>query len=165
MNSLLTVISIDVTPVTNMNMKINPKQGIDQLLFGMKRADVEALYGKPDKQFKDDDQNVIYLYNSQQLRLTFYEDEDFRLGYCISSHPALALFESKIIGRTVETVKSELLKHQIKSWEKEDFDLAENHFNEDNWLILQSEFNQIVKVELGAVIKNQDEFDWKFGKK
>ena len=46
---------------------------------------------------------------------------------------------------------------------KENFDLAENYFNEENWLILVSEFNKIVKVELGCIIKD-DEFDWKFGK-
>ena len=57
--------------------------------------------------------------------------------------------------------ESELLT--FKTWEKENFDLAENYFNEENWLILVSEFNKIVKVELGCIIKN-DEFDWKFGK-
>jgi phosphatidylserine decarboxylase len=40
--------------------------------------------------------------------------------------------------------------------------LTENHFNEENWLILQSEFGRIVKVEIGAVIKNEEDFDWKF---
>ena len=46
-------------------MKINPKNGIDQLLFGMKQSDVIALYGNPDKQFEDDDSNVIFLYNEK----------------------------------------------------------------------------------------------------
>ena len=62
-------------------------------------------------------------------------------------------------------VQKELASQGFKTWEKEDFDLAENHFNEDHWLILQSEFDQIIKVEIGATIKNEDEFDWKFGTK
>ncbi len=147
------------------NMQIKPKFGVDQLLFGMNQTDVKKIYGNPDKQFKDEDRNIIYLYNEQKMRLTFYEDEDFRLGYIIASHPELTLFDNKVLGRNVSDIQKELEKQQFKTWEKEDFDAVENHFNEDHWLILQSEYDQIIKVEIGAIIKNQDEFDWKFGAK
>ena len=140
-------------------MKLNPKNGIDQLLFGMKQNDVIAIYGNPDKQFKDDDGNIIYLYNQQKWRLTFYEDEDFRFGYIITSNPEILLLDKKVIGRNVVEVKNEL---PFKSWEMETFDTTENHFNESNWLVLQSEFNEVIRVEIGAIIKDNDEFDWKF---
>jgi hypothetical protein len=140
-------------------MKINPKNGIDTLLFGMKQKDVETLYGNPNKQFKDEDGNIIYLYNAKKLRLTFYEDEAFQLGYMIISNSEATLLDKKVIGRNVEEVKSEL---PFKSWEQEDFDSTENHFNESNWIILQSEFGQIIRVEIGAIINDKDEFDWKF---
>jgi len=140
-------------------MKINPKNGIDQLLFGMKQTHVEAIYNKPDKQFKDEDGNVIYVYNEAQFRLTFYEDENFRLGYIITSNSKATLLEKEVIGKNIEQVKGEL---PFKSWEQEDFDSTENHFNESNWLILQSEFGLIIRVEIGAIIKDNDEFDWKF---
>lgn len=140
-------------------MKIIPKNGVDQLLFGMRQNHVEAIYGKPNKQFNDDDGNCIYLYYNEKLRLTFYEDEAFRLGYIITSNTDLTLLDKKVIGRNVEEIKSEL---PFKSWEQEDFDSTENHFNESNWLILQSEFGIIIRVEIGAIIKDNDEFDWKF---
>jgi len=140
-------------------MKINPKNGIDQLLFGMKQTHVEAIYNKPDKQFKDEDGNMIYVYNEAQFRLTFYEDENFRLGYIITSNSKATLLEKEVIGKNIEQVKGEL---PFKSWEQEDFDSTENHFNESNWLILQSEFGLIIRVEIGAIIKDNDEFDWKF---
>lgn len=140
-------------------MKINPKNGIDQLLFGMKQTDVEAIYGKPNKQFNDDDGNIIYVYNQQKIRLTFYEDEQFRLGYLIISNPDAVLLDKKVMGRNVIEVKNEL---PFKTWEQEDFDSTENHFNESNWLILQSEFDTIIRVEIGAIINDNDEFDWKF---
>lgn len=142
-------------------MIIIPKNGIDKLVFGMKQNDVLSIYGKPDKQFKDEDQNVIFIYNNLQLQMSFYEEEDFKLGYIISSNPGLTIFDNNVIGKTIETLKSEL--SAFKTWEKENFDLAENYFNEENWLILVSEFNKIVKVELGCIIKD-DEFNWKFGK-
>ena len=140
-------------------MILNLKTGIDKLIFGMKKNDVELIYGKPDKSFNDDDDNLIYIYNELKLQLNFYEDEDFRLGYIITSNSNLQLLDNKLIGQKPESVKNLL---NFKNWEKEDFDLAENYFNEDNWLILVSEFDEIVKVELGCIIKN-DEFDWKFG--
>ncbi|MCA6421762.1 MAG: hypothetical protein IM568_02955 [Flavobacterium sp.] len=140
-------------------MKINPKNGVDQLLFGMKQNHVEAIYGKPTKQFVDDDGNSIYLYYNEKLRLTFYEDEAFRLGYIITSNTDVTLLEKKVIGRNVAEIISEL---PFTSWEQEDFDSTENHFNESNWLILQSEFGIIIRVEIGAIIKDNDEFDWKF---
>jgi hypothetical protein len=140
-------------------MKINPKNGIDQLLFGMKQKDVEALYGKPNKQFEDEDNNVIYLYNAEKLRLTFYEDEDYRLGYMITSNPNATLLDKKVMERNVKEVKQEL---PFSTWEEEDFDSTENHFNESNWLILQSEFEVIIRIEIGAIINDKDEFDWKF---
>lgn len=143
-------------------MELKPKYGIDRLLFGMKQKDVESLYGKADKQYKDDDKNVILVYNEQKWRLTFYEDENFRLGYVICSNPELRLYGNALIGKEVAQVKQDLLAQHFKIWEQEDFDLAENHFNEDHWLILQSEFGSVVKVEIGAIINNDDEFDWKF---
>ncbi len=140
-------------------MIINPKNGVDQLLFGMKQNHVEAIYGQPSKQFKDDDGNVIYLYNNQKLRLTFYEDEAFRLGYIITSNAEATLLGITLMGKNVTQIKSEL---PFKTWEEEDFDSTENHFNESNWLILQAEFDTIIRVEIGAIIKENDEFDWKF---
>lgn len=140
-------------------MKLNPKNGIDQLLFGMKQKDVVNLYGNPNKKFEDDDNNIIFLYNDAKLRLTFYQDEDFRLGYIISSNIEITVLDKKVIGKNIEEVKNEL---PFKTWEQEDFDSTENHFNESNWLILQSEFGKIIRVEIGAIINDNDEFDWKF---
>lgn len=142
-------------------MILNPKNGIDKLLFGMQQKDVEAIYGKPDKEFKDDDENIIYLYNKEKLRLTFYEDENFKLGYIISSNPELLLLDKKVIGRNCIELKTEL---PFKSWEVEDFDSTENHFNESNWLTLQSEFGIVIRVEIGAIINDNDELEWKFKK-
>lgn len=140
-------------------MKINPKNGVDKLLFGMKQKDVIAIYGNPDKQFEDDDSNVIFLYNHHKFRLTFYEDEAFKLGYIITSNEEATLLDKKIMGRNVIEVKNEL---PFKTWEQEDFDSTENHFNESNWLILQSEYNNIIRIEIGAIINDNDELDWKF---
>jgi hypothetical protein len=143
-------------------MKINLKSGIDKVLFGMKEKDVVALYGEPDRKYKDEEKNSIFLYNDKKLRLTFYADEDFRLGYIIASHPGLELFGTTLIGKHWDDTAVVLLSNNLKDFEEETFDSVVNYFNEANWLILQVEFDEIIRVELGAVINSKDEFDWKF---
>ena len=82
-------------------MKINLKNGIDKLLFGMKQKDVEAIYGKPDRNYKDEDDNQILVYNKLKSRLTFYQEEDFKLGYIVASGADLELFGNTIIGKKI----------------------------------------------------------------
>lgn len=143
-------------------MKINPKNGIDQLLFGMKQNNVISLYGEPDKQYHDEDGNLIFLYVNHKMRLTFYEDEAFKLGYLICSHPDLELFSQKIIGKPILEVAQLLTAKGLKPLEIENFDTVDNYFNESNWMIFQVEYNEIIRFELGAIFNDKDEFDWKF---
>ena len=145
-----------------MKLKINPKEGIGELLFGMKQPHVENILGKPDTQYKDEDKNIIYLYNAYKLRLTFYEDEDFRLGYMVTSHPDAELFGAQVIGKNTKEVLSQIPQKLVKEWENSYDEGLLNVFNEDNWIMLISEFDEIVKVEVGAIINRNDEFDWKF---
>ena len=146
-------------------MKINLKNGIDQLIFGMKQKDVTAIYGKPDRNYKDEDDNVIFAYNTLKIRLTFYKEEDFKLGYMVASNPNLELFGQKVINRKISEVKKELTTKGVAKFTQEEFDTFENYFNEDNWIIFQTEFDEVVKVEVGAIINQKDEFDWKFKSK
>ncbi len=88
-------------------MKINLKSGIDKLLFGMKQNDVTAVLGKPDKNYKDEDDNVIFVYNAHKIRLTFYEEEDLKLGYLVASSNDLEVFGFKLIGRKIADVKKD----------------------------------------------------------
>lgn len=143
-------------------MKINLKSGVDKLLFGMHESDVKELYGNPSRQFKDDDGNMIYLYNDKKLRLTFYADEDYRLGYLIVSHPSAEIFGSKVIGEPWSDIEAAAKTNGLKDFEKETFDTIDNQFNEANWVIFQTEFDAVIKIELGATINKDDEFDWKF---
>lgn len=145
-------------------MKIVLKNGIDKLLFGMKQQDVTSLYGNPDKNYKDEDNNIVFLYNKLKLRLTFYSDEDFRLGYIITSNPEAELFEKKVIGRSFSDIKDDVSKKGITKFSKDEFDGYENFSNEDNWIIFQTEFAEVTKFEIGAMLDSNDEFEWVFKK-
>lgn len=145
-------------------MKIILKQGIDRLQFGMKQPDVIAIYGNPDKNFKDEDNNTIFMYNALKLRLTFYAEEEMRFGYLITSSPDAELLDGKVIGKSFETVKTNLAQKGITQFTKDEFDGYENFFDEENWIIFQTEFGEVTKVEIGAIINDNDEFDWVFKK-
>lgn len=143
-------------------MILKPAFGFDKLLFGMKQADIEALYGKADTFYKDEDDNIILAYNVLKAKLTLYAEEDFRLGYIVISHPETEIFGETIIGKPFETVKNILNKKGFKSWETETNDGIKLYFNEDFWIFFHEEYNEIIKIETGALIKNENDFDWKF---
>lgn len=143
-------------------MEVKLKYGIGQLLFGMKQKDVEAIYGKPNKQYEDEEENIVYVYNDHKMRLTFYEEEELRLGYITSTNNELQLFETKIIGQPWSEVQNVLRNNKLSDFETEVVDGTENYFFEDNWLFVNVDYDLVFKIELGAVFNNQDEFDWKF---
>jgi hypothetical protein len=144
-------------------MEIKLKFGIDKLLFGMQQKDVEAIYGKPNMQYKDDEENIVYVYNAHKMRLTFYEDEELRLGYITSSNENLELFGSKVIGKEWSEVKSLLEQKKLTQFEAEVVDGTENYFFENNWLFVNVDYGTVFKLEIGAIFTdNEDDFDWKF---
>ncbi len=149
---------------TFIKMKINLKNGIDKLVFGMKQSDVTALYGQPNSNYNDEDDNIIFAYNAQKMRLTFYKEEDFKLGYIVASSQDLELFGIKIMGKNINDVQTDMAKNGIAKFTQEAFDTFENYFNEANWIIFQTEFDEVVKFEIGAIINEKDEFEWKFKK-
>lgn len=144
-------------------MEIKLKYGIDNLLFGMKEQDVTKILGKPDTQYKDEEENIVFMYNSRKLRLVFYKEEAYRLGYMTTTNPNVKLFTEKVIGKNWSEVYPVLEKNKVKSFETDTSEGMISYFNEENWLFIHVEYNEIFKIELGAVFKGkEDDFDWKF---
>ena len=83
----------------------------------------------------------------------------------VASNANLDLFGNKVVNRKISEVKKELATKGVAKFTQEEFDTFENYFNEDNWIIFQTEFDEVVKVEVGAIINQKDEFDWKFKSK
>ena len=143
-------------------MEIKLKYGIDNLLFGMKEQDVTKILGKPDTQYKDEEENVVFMYNARKLRLIFYKEEDFRLGYMTTTNPIIKLFNTTVIGKNWSDVYPLLEKNKIKPFETDTIEGMISYFNEENWVFFHIDYNEIVKIEIGAVFSDKDEFDWRF---
>ena len=123
---------------------------------------VEALYGKPNKTFKDEEDNTIYVYNKDKMKLTFYVEEDMKLGYITTTNPEVKLFGSTIINKSWDLVNGDLAIHKITQFEKDSEEGIDIYFNEDYWLFLHVDYDEVVEVEIGAIFNDRDEFDWKF---
>lgn len=143
-------------------MEIKLKYGIDNLLFGMKEQDVTKILGKPDTQYKDEEENVVFMYNARKLRLIFYKEEDFKLGYVTTTNSVVKLFNTTIIEKNWSEVYPVLEKNKVKTFETDTSEGMMSYFNEENWLFIHVDYNEIVKIEVGAVFSDKDEFDWKF---
>ena len=142
-------------------MEIHLREGIGAVRFGMKREEVEKILGKPDveKQDSEDENESIWEYNDLKLRLTFYENEGFRLGYIRGSHSNVTLNKQKFIDKKIEKVLGEL-NDELESWEVDDQDLFTAYFNEDNWLSFNVEYQRITDFEMGVPLSNEDEYIW-----
>ncbi len=143
------------------DMELKTAYGVGKILFGMKPKDVENELGKPSQTFKDDDGNQIYVYNDLRLRLEFYDDEENRLALIATSSPLSTVNSKTVINETFAEVKLLFDPKGNCAWEVEIEDITTRHFCEDNWTTVDVEFGKISKIEIGALIKN-DEFQWKF---
>ena len=55
-----------------------------------------------------------------------------------------------------------LEKNKIKPFETDTIEGMISYFNEENWVFFHIDYNEIVKIEVGAVFSDKDEFDWRF---
>ena len=76
--------------------------------------------------------------------------------------PNLLFFGTTVLGKSKNEVLELFKANKIEKWEIEIVEGEEMLFNEDNWVFLYFDYNQLIKIEIGAVFNNQDEFDWKF---
>lgn len=143
-------------------MKITPFVGIDKLIFGMKKTNVIEIYGLPSRQHTDEDGNLIYIYHNPKFALSFYADADFRLGYIVAANSDLVLYNHNVIGKATDLIPTFIPNSKPNDWILEAYDTVETHQNMDYWLTFQTEFGEVVKVELGANISDEDEYDFRF---
>lgn len=142
-------------------MKIHLKQGVAELKFGMNPLEVENVFGMPNREFidSDDDNDLIWEYAERKIRLTFYKNEALRLGYIRSSNPALTLNDTRIIDEKIEMLKLQIDSNP-EAWELEYYDTFTNYFLESKWLILNVEYERVSHLELGVPINNRGNYDW-----
>jgi hypothetical protein len=142
-------------------MILKLKEGFDNVLFGCSMDFIEKETGKPDKIYEDEEENKKYQYNKQKLTLTFYKEAGFRLAYIQTSNEKMEILGKKIIGKDIDAVLDFFESKGIEDFKYEDYDSFETYTNEDNWLVLNTEYGVVDEVEIGVIINDNDEYEWK----
>lgn len=143
-------------------MTLRPSIGIDKLIFGFKESEVKNLLGDPDKIIKDKDSEnrIIWTFNKEKTRLTFYENEERKLGYIETSNPNLTLNGFLLINSNIEVVKEKFRKQLINKWEKEEYHSFTTYFNEEFWITLHVEYEEVTNLEIGVPFITEEEYKW-----
>ncbi|PQJ08859.1 hypothetical protein CJD36_022210 [Flavipsychrobacter stenotrophus] len=142
-------------------MELKPGIGLDNIKFGATEAEIMALIGDPDKTFtnEDDENELIYQYNSRKLRLTFYKHEDRKLGYIRCGNYKVTYDNQPLLGRPIKEVTDVTLKH-IAPWEVDSYEFFDVYLNHENWISLNVEYEEVVDLELGVPFNKDDSYNW-----
>jgi hypothetical protein len=142
-------------------MELKPRFGIDQLIFGLHQSDLVKLLGEADKVFnnEDDESEIIYQYNELRLQLSFYNQENGRLGYIRCANPEIAYEGKKILGEPVQTVIKETFQ-EYKNWQIDNYDFFDTYLNVENWVVLNVEYEVVSDIEIGVPYNDDDTYSW-----
>ena len=143
-------------------MEVKPGIGIGLVKFGMDKEEVEFLFGEPsEKEIDQEDENKeIWIFNDEKMRLSFYPDEDYKLGYIETSNPELEFNGKKLLGLKIEEAKHEFVNRRIESWEQDKYSSFSVEFNEDYYLSLHQSYGELTEIHMGVPFKNDDEYQW-----
>ena len=128
----------------------------------MNPSEIIGIIGEPTRIIIDEDDNdqIIYEFNDQKIRLTFYKNENDRFGYFRTINPDLIYNNQKIINSKVDFVKKEIFGNHITDWEIEEYAFLTIYTNKDYWLVLHVEYGIVIDFQMGVPFKNEDEYDW-----
>ncbi|MGK0407835.1 MAG: hypothetical protein ACJAZH_001660 [Roseivirga sp.] len=142
-------------------MEIHLQKGIGEVRFGMTRAEVEKVIGKPDveKLDSEDPNELIWEFNDLKLRLTFYENENHRMVYIRGSHANMSLNKHVFIDQKIDKVLSQI-DSDLEAWEVDDQDLFTAYFNEKNWFSFNVEYQRITDFEMGVPLDSEESYLW-----
>ena len=140
-------------------MIIKPGVGIDQIKFGMSQNEVIKLLGEPTRILVDEDdkdKSPVFQYNQLRLRLTFYREDDMRLGYIRTTNRHAKLQNQNLIGIPIEDALK-AFGHPKSSWEEELYFTFNSYFNETIWTVLHEEYGVVSNIELGYLFDEKGE--------
>lgn len=142
-------------------MELKLSIGIEQLKFGLTQEKIFSFLGNPNKIHidKDDENEIICDWNSHKFRLTFYKNENLKLGYIRIKNENLTFNNQRIIGQPIKLVK-EIVFANLNDWETDEYEFFSTYFNEEFWLTLHVDYGIVEEVEIGVPFRNEFEYNW-----
>lgn len=102
---------------------IKPGIGLGNIRFGATMDDCKEYFGKPEEELTEEyegDEYISWYYGGGDIALCFEGSEDYRLGTIIISRSEATLDDEKIIGKSLDEIKSYLKKKAYFYLEEED---------------------------------------------
>lgn len=132
-------------------MELKPYIGIDNLVFGLSEKEILSKLGTPDliDEAWDDENELIYQYNKQKLRLSFFHKSKNQLCYIRCANENIRFNNHPIIGQDIKTVKSKIFKFEDSSWEIEEYEFFQCHYSQKLNLSINVQYDTVTDIELG----------------
>lgn len=143
-------------------MNLKPGVGVDNLIFGMRQSEIEQIMGKPDQTMVDDDDEIqiMWIYNKQKIRLTFYANEDNKLGYIRTSNVDISFNNIKLLGLDINFVINKIFEDLNGDWETDEYAFFSTYTNYEHWIVINVEYGVVESVELGLPFNDDDTYKW-----
>lgn len=143
-------------------MKVKPKIGIGNLVFGTSKNEIIKILGKPNEIIidPDDAELKMLVYNELEIKLTFRESRKNRLQYIRTSNSKLTYNGYKIINSEIEFVKNNIFGKLISKWEIENYEFFKVYFDEKYWISLEVDYGKVTNFEIGVPFNNENEYEW-----
>ncbi len=137
-------------------MELIVGRGIDDILFGMREAEIIEAIGPPDKVYEEEGDRRLR-FNKRRCSFWFREE---RLHWIRCASPELTLFGERLHGRPTEEVMSFLCSKLADPPDLDDYDDWESHTFPESVLELQFEYDTLSEVCFGQLWGGDDEPIW-----
>jgi len=122
-------------------------RGLDEITFGISRADLESKLGTADKTDTDESGNPLLIYN--QLKSTFWLNEENQLHWIQCSNASVRLWGEIVIGQPFAMQKEVLETFAGECPGLDDYGAMESYGYTNNELELQVEYGIVTSVCFG----------------
>lgn len=159
-----------ISTMTTTYNTINIGKGLNNILFGIKRADLKALLGEPNEKelyntSEDDDyQTEDWHYDELEISFSFDEEDGWKLTSIGSSSPDIAINGKKLMGMSLDEVID--ATENMNLGDNELVDLSEDDGNQQLLSFLESsinfwfEDNELTEIQWGVQWTDEDTPKW-----
>lgn len=131
-------------------MKLRPKTGIEDFVFGLSDYKIIRRLGTPDliEEAWNNHDELIYQYFDIKTSFSFFLSNNRKLGTIRTSNESLTFNNQQIIGNSLNIVQNEILKSGSENWRYEPSEFHQNFYSETLNIALNVKYNVVFEIEI-----------------
>jgi len=142
------------------NIKILPGIGLSSISFGLRKGEVLALLGQPDKSYYTDSGCERLQYADLLIELSIAPDNENKFGWLEVFNPTFTFLGKRLIGKSKQIVLSDVTSALGENPSISDYGSFESYDFEENMVELQFRFERLQSINLGVFISESNEILW-----